>query len=124
MGVNEGVLHADPLVKNATAFLKMSRSSVTRASSRWSRATSSASTGQGRKGVRLVSRHLVPPLIELVAPDAQIPGRFRRRFARLLQQADGFGLEGLAKRLSCSHWTPPGAIVPFLSVHENRGSST
>jgi hypothetical protein len=40
MGLHEAVLHRDSLAKYAAAFFKMSRSSVTRASSRFSRATS------------------------------------------------------------------------------------
>ncbi len=44
--LDEGELYSDPLVKNATAFFKMSRSSTTRASSRRSFATSSAGPGR------------------------------------------------------------------------------
>ena len=40
MDLNERVLHRDSLAKYAAAFFKLSRSSVTRASSRFSRATS------------------------------------------------------------------------------------
>lgn len=73
MGLHEGVLHWDSLAKYAAVFISLARSSVTRANSRLSRASSAVrafrspepGNAPGTSGLKLPL-----PRVELIMPDA------------------------------------------------------
>ena len=71
-----------------------------------------------------MSPYLSLPFIKPIPLNSKLPSQLRWWFAALFQHSDGFAFEFFGIRFPLPHWTPPGGIVPFLSVHEKRGSST
>src|SRR5512139_4322614 len=86
---------------------------------------------EGSGFVTVLAGQFLGPLVELVAPDAELQRKFGCRFLAKLEQPHGFELEflgvtrahALGVLLGSFHLTPPWLLSPFKSVRKTRVSS-